>query len=102
MEHGNELLLLYGTGYSKESIMQKFKMELVWHNCDNCLPEEDYNPCLYVTDGHTIMPMRWKRDSNWQRFENDGWYIEQGINSNGYWWADIQQTIRGTKDFIAK
>lgn len=80
--------------------MNKFKMELTWHSCTTCPPEEDYNPCLYVTNWTgAIIPMRWYRDSNWQRFEDGGWYIEPGINSNGYWWADIIQTARKTKEF---
>ena len=75
--------------------MNKFTMELVWHSCNDYLPKEDYNACLYVTNGHTVFPMRWKKDPNWQRFENGGWYIEPDINASGYWWADIQQTIQG-------
>lgn len=81
------------------SFMNKFKMELTWHSCETCLPEEDYNACLYVTDGNEVFPTTWRRDHNWQRFEHCYWYIEPGINSDGYWWADIEQTVRGTKEF---
>lgn len=31
--------------------MSKMKMELVWHNCETCRPEEEYNACLYLTNG---------------------------------------------------
>ena len=79
--------------------MNKFKMELTWHSCTNYPPEEDYNACLYVTDGQTVFPVRWKRDPNWQRFENGCWYIEPNINSDGYWWADIVQTVQCEQTF---
>ena len=82
--------------------MNKFKMELTWHSCTTCLPEEDYNPCLYVTDGNSVFGTTWKRDPNWQRFEHGKWYIEPGINSDGYWWADIEDTVRKTKQFEAR
>lgn len=80
-------------------MQNKFKMELTWHSCETCPPEEDYNPCLYVTDGYSIWFMRWKRDPNWQRFEDDGWYIEPNINANMFYWADIIQTIRKESRF---
>lgn len=73
----------------------KHTMELVWHSCTDHQPEEDYNPCLHVTDGNMVMAMRWKRDPHWRRFESGGWYIEPGINSEGYWWADLIQTANG-------
>ena len=79
--------------------MNKFKIELTWHSCTDCLPEEDYNKCLYVTDGKDIELMRWRRTPGWQRFENLTWYIESGVNSDGYWWADIEQTVQGCDEF---
>lgn len=84
---------------NKDINMNKFTMELVWHSCNDYLPKEDYNPCLYVTDGTTILPMRWKRDPNWQRFESGGWYIEPNVNADGYWWADVGQTVKGEPRF---
>ena len=85
-----------------EKSENKFTTKLVWHSCTTCPPEENYNPCLYVTDGHSIMTMRWKKEPYWTRFENGGWYIEPGVNSGGYWWADLTQTIRNTKDFTER
>ncbi len=79
--------------------MDKFKMELTWHSCETCPPEEDYHPCLYVTDGDMVMCMRWKRDPSWQRFEGGSWYIEPGINATPYWWAYIIQTVQKTSNF---
>ena len=77
----------------------KFKMELTWHSCETYLPEEDYNPCLYITDGTFVWCGRWKRDPNWQRFEDGGWYIEPGVNSANYWWADLKQTVQNETKF---
>lgn len=71
----------------------KQKMELIWHSCTDCLPSEDFNPRLYVTDGCNFFPVSWARDGEWQRFISGGWYIEPGINSEGYWWADLLQTV---------
>lgn len=84
------------------NMKNKFKMELTWHSCTACPPEEDYNPCLYVTDGEVIMAMRWKRDPNWQRFEEGNWYIEPGVNSHKFWWADLVQTAQKTNEFKEK
>lgn len=79
----------------------KQKMELVWHSCTDCLPKEDFNSRLYVTDGHDVFPVYWKREAHWQRFAYGSWYIEPGVNSEGYWWADILQTIQGVSAFRA-
>lgn len=74
----------------------KHTMELVWHSCTSYLPKEDYNPGLYVTDGKEVFPVIWRRDKDgWQRFSAGKWYIEPGVNSDGYWWADLVQTING-------
>ena len=37
--------------------MDKFKMELTWHNCKTCPPEECFNSYLLVTDGWDIQVM---------------------------------------------
>lgn len=71
------------------------RMELTWHKCTDDLPEEAYNPCLYVTDGNDVFAVTWKTERGWKRFERGGWYIEPGVNSDGYWWADLVQTVRG-------
>lgn len=73
----------------------KQKMELVWHSCTDCLPNEDFNSRLYVTDGRDVFPVSWARENHLQRFTHGSWYIEPGVNSEGYWWADILQTIQG-------
>ena len=75
--------------------MTKHTMELVWHSCTDCPPEEDYNACLYVTDGREVFATTWKMTRDWRRFEIGGWYIEPGVNAEGYWWADLNQTVSG-------
>lgn len=75
--------------------MKKCKMELVWHSCTDCPPEEEYNQCLYITDGRDVFPATWKTTRGWRRFETSGWYIEPGVNSDNYWWADLVQTANG-------
>lgn len=77
----------------------KYKMEIVWHSCTDCLPSEDYNPVLYITDGKDVFPATWKREEGWQRFTSGGWYIEPGVNSDGYYWADLVQTVNGFEPF---
>lgn len=77
----------------------KFKMELTWHSCTDCLPEEDYSSWLHITDGKEVQQTIWRRDHNWQRFIVGGCYIEPGVNSDNYWWADLDRTVRETKEF---
>ena len=73
----------------------KHTMELVWHSCTDCLPSEDFNSQLCVTDGKDVFLATWKRDPDWQRFVAGKWYIEPGVNSDGLWWADLVQTVKG-------
>lgn len=76
--------------------MKKFKMELVWHNCKTCPPEEDFNSYLLVTDGWDVQEMRW--DKIWGGFRNRCLEIK-GPNLAKYWWADIFQTVHKTLKF---
>ena len=73
----------------------KYTMELVWHSCTNNLPRETYHPTLYITNGREVFPTAWKCELEWKRFEIPGWYIEPGVNSDGWWWADLVQTVNG-------
>ena len=76
--------------------MDKFKMELTWHNCKTCPPEEDFNSYLLVTDGRDIKEMRWVKSDN--IFINR--YSEiKGEDLDKYWWADIIQTVHKTPEF---
>lgn len=70
--------------------MEKFKMELTWHNCATYLPQEAYNPWLIYTNGHNIFDCAYCK--------KDGFPIKKERLSE-YWWADLLQTIRETKEF---
>lgn len=76
--------------------MDKFKMELTWHNCKTCPPKEDFNSYLLVTDGWDIKEMRW--------FKRDGVFVNRyseikGEELSNWWWADILQTVHKTPEF---
>ena len=80
----------------------KHTMELVWHSCTDCLPSEEFNNRLYITDGVDIFPASWVKNDDWQLFVSSGgcWYVEPGVNSEGFWWADLLQTIGKFEPFI--
>lgn len=70
--------------------MDKFKMELTWHNCKSCPPNETYNSWLIITDGH-----------NTDSFVYDsrcGFPVARD-KLHTYWWADLARTVRETKEF---
>lgn len=70
--------------------MDKFKMELTWHNCKTCPPEENYNPYLVCTNGDKIEACTYYKKYGFQ-------FIDDNIEN--YWWADLRRTIRNTKEF---
>lgn len=76
----------------------KFTMELVWHNCLEYLPEENYNGRLYMTNGYEIFPVTFVKTQYWYVW----CYAESGQNINiqpYHYWADIEQTIQGDERF---
>ena len=70
--------------------MDKFKMELTWHNCKTCPPEEAYNPFLIYTNGRDIDYFRY--------YKRWGFPIAES-SLHEYWWADISRTVRESKEF---
>lgn len=70
--------------------MDKFKMELTWHNCKTRPPKEDYNPWLIYTNGYNIFDCAYCKE--------DGFQIKDD-RLHEFWWADLLQTIHGTKEF---
>lgn len=70
--------------------MDKFKMELTWHNCATCPPTESYNPYLVYTDGQTVEACTYYKKYGFPVFESELQY---------YWWADLRRTVRGCKEF---
>lgn len=73
--------------------MDKFKMELTWHNCKTCPPEEDWNTCLVYTDGNDIA---------WCVYNKKFPIKEDELHK--FWWADVRRTVRESRsvknDFI--
>ena len=70
--------------------MNKFKMELTWHNCKTCPPEEEFNRFLIITNGNHI--------------DHCAYYNKYGFpipddELHAYWWADISRTVRESSEF---
>lgn len=71
----------------------KMKMELVWHNCKTCPPQELFNESLVVTDGVNLYNVCWDREVGY--FGNHC-LIEVFMNgAENWWWADLYQTTTG-------
>lgn len=77
--------------------MKKFKMELVWHNCYDCPPEEEFNSNLICTDGKTVFDVIYDKDEGW--IDADTIKLLPPELLCEYWWADIKQTVQGCSDF---
>lgn len=75
----------------------KFKMPLTWHNCHHYPPTESYNSNLIVTDGTDVFKAKYDKLTGWmnmntiRRLPFDMLY--------DYWWADLEQTVRGCSEF---
>lgn len=72
----------------------KFKIGLVWHNCNTCPPEEEYNECLLVTDGDFVTIVLYD-SGKWYDMDDNNLAMLYDLNK--LWWADIEQTVHGTK-----
>jgi hypothetical protein len=70
--------------------MDKFKMELTWHNCKTCPPEESYNPMLVITNGRDIDYITYYR-----RY---GFPINNCV-LHEFWWADLSRTVQESDKF---
>ena len=70
--------------------MDKFKMELTWHNCKTCPPKENYNPWLIYTNGYDIDYCAY--------YKKYGFPINNG-DLHEFWWADISRTVRESFQF---
>ena len=54
--------------------MKKFTMELVWHNCEECPPEEAVNEKLVMTDGVEVFEAFWYRPDGFMIRGKDRWH----------------------------
>ena len=79
--------------------MNKFTMELVWHNCKTYPPKEFKNNNLIATNGTEVFGLSWHRA--------EGYFIAKGhkfvpiklLDLPNWWWADIEQTVQGESKF---
>ena len=78
--------------------MKKFKMELVWHNCLECPPEEVTSDYLIMTDGTDVFEAFWYAPDGFMIRAIHGWH---GVyeDRDKWWWADIKQTVRKEEKF---
>lgn len=77
--------------------MKKFTMELVWHNCYEYPPKEDYNDNLYITNGTLVHRAEYSTEDGWYDFRT-GDYLSFELLWE-YWWADMEQTVQGERRF---
>ena len=78
-------------------MMNKFKMELTWHNCETCPPDELYNNRLIMTNGRYTFDVAYHQEIGWQRVADRVLIPQQQLKD--YYWADIDQTVRGCPEF---
>ena len=80
--------------------MNKFKIELTWHNCKTCPPEEDANNFLIVTDGNKIFNATWNSINGYNvKYDNIFCIPLPIVVLEDWWWADIVQTVQQTSKF---
>lgn len=77
--------------------MDKFTVELTWHNCKTYPPEEDFNDDLYITNGQYVHRVEYSKDEGWYDFRMGDYLPFEFLHE--YWWADIAQTVRGASEF---
>ena len=79
-------------------MMKIFTIELVWHNCLECPPEEETNDYLIATDGIDVFEAFWYRPDGFMIHAKHGWHgLYEDLNK--WYWADIRQTVRGDYRF---
>lgn len=70
--------------------MNKFKMELTWHNCKTCPPKEVFNSWLVYTDGYNVDYCAY--------YKKYGFPISEDM-LHKFWWADVSRTVRESSEF---
>ena len=70
--------------------MNKFKIELTWHNCKYCPPAEIYNPLLVITNGNDVDYCSYHKRYGFPVSEDE---------LHKYWWADLARTVRESTEF---
>lgn len=77
--------------------MNKFVMELVWHNCLSYPPKETWNKNLYITDGTYISKVWYDKQYGWWEYDKGDYIPQEKLNK--HWWADLEQTIQNVPRF---
>ena len=75
----------------------KFTMSLTWHNCYYYPPAEPYNDNLWATDGRWVFPVEYDKVHGWRQ-KGDVDYLPFELIWQ-YYWADLEQTVRGCLEF---
>lgn len=75
----------------------KFTMSLTWHNCQTYPPSEAYNSNLIATDGVNVFKVKYSRLTGWLNLDTIKCLPFDMLYD--YWWADIEQTVRGCSEF---
>lgn len=70
--------------------MDKFTMELTWHNCKTCPPEEDYNHWLVYTNGRDVGSCSYHKSF--------GFPISDDM-LHDFWWADLSRAVHQSAEF---
>lgn len=70
--------------------MDKFKMQLTWHNCKTCPPKEIFNPWLMITDGYNTESFLYHSKYGFPVADDE---------LHNYWWADLSRTVRESHEF---
>lgn len=79
--------------------MNKFKMELTWYNCQTCPPEENENDNIIIADYSGSREGAWYGSDGYFLFYKDCGYLPLIGDYKNFWWTDLNQTIRETKEF---
>jgi hypothetical protein len=72
-------------------------MELTWHNCKTCPPQEFENNSLIVTNGNDVYGLSWHRAEGYWIETDEGLKQIDCDELEFWWWADIEQTVRLTE-----
>lgn len=70
--------------------MDRFKMELTWHNCKTYPPKEAFNSFLIITNGRSV---------DYCAYYNKYGFPVPENKLHEYWWADISRTVRESQEF---
>lgn len=76
-------------------MVNKFKMELVWHNCATYLPKEATNDNLIATNGEDVYEAFWYAPDGFMiRSKSLDKWLGLYDDLDKWWWADLHQTVQ--------